>query len=164
MYDIDEIVEFCKLLNSYTILTNSNVREKFLNLYGYTFDEYPSCVGCADEIEQAIIKFMWIVKKHKAQNITQLMKANQISKYTMKEKIRIYSSSLRIMVTQYNCTDEIAEVLMKENPSCKDVFIVNQLDEPKPIETYSVINPDESEEKVIVVENKKKAGRKKKNA
>lgn len=162
MYQLVEIREFLKLVNVYTILTNDNTREKFLQLYGYTFDEYPSCTGCADEIEQAINKFMWIIKHHEKQNKTTLMKATSVSKYTMKDKVRIYSSSLNMMVTKYNCTDAIAEVLIKENPKCKDSFILNQTEESKAIETYSVVNPIDE---VIDIPNKevvsKKKGRKK---
>jgi len=172
MYPIEQVKEFSKLLNVYNVLTNENVRTEFLQMYAYTFEEYPSCSGCPDEIENAIFKFMWIIKKHTNQSY--LMKANSISKYTMKDKVRIYSSSLGIVVTKYNCTDAIAEALIKENPNCINSFIVNVQVEPKPIETFSVVNPDpepmpiakvktEKEKKIVPVE-KGKRGRKKKVA
>lgn len=92
----------------------------------------------------------------------------------MKDKVRIYSSSLGIVVTKYNCTDAIAEALIKENPNCINSFIVNVQDEPKPIETFSVVNPDPepmpiakektAKEKKIVPVEKGKRGRKKKVA
>lgn len=148
-------------------MTNQSVRERFLQLYSYTFEESLHCTGCPNDIETAIFKFMWIIKKHNTQET--LTKASMLSKYTMKQKVRLYSSSLNMVITSYNCTDDIAEVLIKENPKHKELFTVNVTEEPQPIETFSVVNPEEETQEVEkesnpFVEQKKKRGRKKKVA
>lgn len=162
MYLMQDIIKFTEQLNVYNVLMRDSVRDEFIKLYSFTFDEMPACTGCPNDIEIAINKFMWMIKLHK--NQTYLTKAKTLMKYQMKDKVRVYSTALNIVVTKYNCTDAIAEVLIRENESNKNLFIIAPDSEPKKaIETYSVINPKEETE-VVTKKEFKKRGRKKKVA
>jgi len=181
MYLLSEVVEFSKSLSVYSVLTDEQIRDKFIELYFYAFEMHPDCTGCAGDIEQAIYKFMWLIKKHSDE--MELQKAYLLTKYKMKPKVRLYSSSLNMMVTEYNCTDSIAEHLIKENAKYAELFTLNP--EYQNIEvlsknitsSYSVTNEVEDKviiEPVVISEEKKpeaikvqqeykKRGRKKKN-
>ena len=125
MHKITDVVEFLKIVNVYTLVNRENVYEKFLEYYVYTFNEQPNCNSCPNDIEQAIHKLNWIVKLHIKSNKDMLMKADKVTKYTMKPNVRIYSSKLGLMVTRFNCTDAIAEALLKENANNSKLFTVN---------------------------------------
>lgn len=158
MHLLSEVVEFSKRLNVYSVLMDEDVRTKFIELYYYAFEMYPECTACAGDIENAIFKFMWLIKKHNGQ--MNLQKSQTITKYSMKPKVRLYSNSLGMMVTEYNCTDAIAEALMKENPKYAELFIVNIPEEKT--DTFTVSNDGDE---IVEVETKhNKRGRKKKFA
>lgn len=125
MHKITDVVEFLKIVNVYTLVNRENVYEKFLEYYTFTFNEQPNCNSCPNDIEQAIHKLNWIVKLHIKSNKDMLMKADKVTKYTMKPNVRIYSSKLGLMVTRFNCTDAIAEALLKENANNSKLFTVN---------------------------------------
>jgi hypothetical protein len=123
MYKISEVKEFLSSINSYKILFHKDVREKFFELYYYTFEEVLECEGCAGNIDSAMIKFNSVIKKQSTFKI--LSKAKYFMKYAMKPNTRVYSFKMNTYVTPHNCTDEIAEALMQENPKYKDLFLVN---------------------------------------
>ena len=95
-----------------------------------------------------------------------LQKSQTITKYSMKPKVRLYSNTMNMMVTEYNCTDAIAEAIIKENPKYAELFILNQPELNTTAiseQTYTVSN-DEDEETVVVETKYNKRGRKKKIA
>ncbi len=136
MHKITDVVEFLKIVNVYTLVNRENVYEKFIEYYTFTFNEQPNCNSCPNDIEQAIHKLNWIVKLHIKSNKDMLIKADKVTRYTMKPNVRIYSSKLGIMVTRYNCTDAIAETLLKENANNSKLFTVNG--EPLEVEPVAV--------------------------
>lgn len=170
MHSLQETKEFISTLNTYKILMNEDVRERFIELYYYIFEEYISCTGCASSLEMAMMKFNWVLKKH---NDTEtLIKAKYLMKYKMQHNARVYSFKMNMVVTPHNCTDEVAELLMNENPKYRDLFILNP-DFAKVVqqnETYSVQSLQESTTISEVIANpslvvsknseKKKRGRK----
>jgi hypothetical protein len=126
MYDTKEAYNFIQTLNVYTIVNNDDTHKRFLEYYQFIFNESVNCSACPNDIEQAIYKLNWIVKLHLKNNKPELMKADKVCKYTMKPKVRLYSTALGMMVTKYNCTDAVAEALIKENPVNKNLFILNE--------------------------------------
>lgn len=174
MYNLAETKEFIKSLTTYKVVSNKTIREKLVDIYQYIFDEYPECDGCTSGIEQAIHKMKIIINLHNANQI-ELSKAKDLMMYQMKNNVRIYSNKLKLVVTKYNCTDEIAKVLIEEKSSNIDLFIINA-DLKKDTTLiqhselhYEVINPDlvieakdEKQEIVNEVVTKKKGRKKKK--
>ena len=169
MHKITEVSEFLKIVNVYTLVNKENVYEKFLQYYTFTFNEQPNCNSCPNDIEQAIHKLNWIVKLHIKSNKDMLMKADKVTKYTMKPNVRIYSSKLGLMVTRFNCTDAIAEALLKENANNSRLFIVNgeqlqaepvavveKLVEPTPIVVEKVEAEPEPVVKILKPRSKRK--------
>jgi len=148
MYKVSEVIEFMKTVNVYSITNNDLTFTNFITYYTHTFDEMPNCTACPNDIEVAIGRMNWILKMHVKANKEDLHKADLIMNYRMKPKVRIYSTKLNLMVTPFNCTDAIAEVLIKENPNNKNLFIVN---DNKEVE----IKTEEVETKPLVVMKKK---------
>lgn len=124
MYNLEEIKEFIKSLSVHKVITNKITRETFIDVYNYAFDEYPECEGCASSIEQAIHKMKILLNLHNANDV-ELIKSKNLMKYQMKNNVRVYSNTMKLMVTKYNCTDAIAEALIKEKQSNIDLFIIN---------------------------------------
>lgn len=133
MYQLDEISIFVKALKVYSVATNKSIRDKYIDVYTFIFDTPPPCAGCPDEIEQGIHKLNWVIMLQINNGNTELLKAKAMTKYTMLPKVRVMSSTLKIMVTQYNCTDAIAEALIKESPKNIALFTVNVVDEGRSI-------------------------------
>jgi copper chaperone CopZ len=125
MYNVDEVSIFVKALKVYSVVTNKAIRDKYIEYYTFIFDTPPQCAGCPNEIEAAIQKLNWVMMLQINNGNSQLLKAKVMTKYTMNPKVRVMSSSLGIMVTQYNCTDAIAEALIKENPKNIALFTLN---------------------------------------
>ena len=92
-----------------------------------------------------------------------------MTKYTMLPKVRVMSSSLKIMVTQYNCTDAIAEALIKENPKHIALFTINaDVEEGRSIVNVQDITPitdkiveDPKKEFVFEIKDHSKQGKRK---
>lgn len=174
MYNLTETKQFIHSLTTYKVVSNKATREKLIAIYNYVFDESPECDGCTSGIEQAIHKMKIILNLHN-DNQMELSKANDLMVYQMKNNVRIYSNKLKLMITKYNCTDEIAKVLIEEKASNIDLFIINadNKKDNKLIQHsdlhYEVINPelvieakDEKQEVVNEVVTKKKGRKKKK--
>lgn len=147
MYEVNTVTEFLKTVNVYTLVNSDDIYNRFMEYYGYVFDESLNCNACPNDIEQGIFKLNWVVKLHVKNNRTTLMKADKICKYTMKPNVRFFSTSLGIMVTRYNCTDSIAEALIKENPNNINLFTVNsdtvkEVEQTvKPVEGVNFLSP-----------------------
>lgn len=124
MYNLAEVKTFIKSLTIHQLISNKTTRSKFVDIYNYSFDEYPECEGCASGIEQAIHKMRILLNLHSATDI-ELIKSKNLMKYQMKNNVRVYSNNLKLMITKFNCTDAIAEVLIKEKSTNIDLFIIN---------------------------------------
>lgn len=173
MYNLAETKQFINSLTTYKVVSNKSIREKLVDIYQYAFDEYPECDGCASGIEQAIHKMKILLNLHNANDI-ELSKANNLMKFQMKNNVRIYSNKLKVMVTKYNCTDEIAKVLIEEKASNIDLFIINaEVKKESEVIQHSelhyeikneelVIDTTEEKQEVVNEVVTKKKGRKKK--
>lgn len=167
MYEITEAYKFIQTLNVYTIVNNDETHKRFLEYYQFIFNESVNCSACPNDIEQAIHKLNWIVKLHLKNNKTELMKAENVCKYSMKPNVRLYSTTLGMMVTRFNCTDAIAEALIKENPNNKNLFTVN-VPEVKQVNNVvaevitevAEVKPTKVKTKPVVKAEVKKRGRK----
>lgn len=125
MYQVEEVSIFVKSLKVYDVVTSKTIRDRYIEVYSFIFGISPSCAGCPNEIEVAIQKLKWIMMLQIKTGNTDLQKANEMTKYTMNPSVRIMSSTLGIMVTQFNCTDAIAEALIKENEKYRSLFTIN---------------------------------------
>lgn len=139
---------FVKGLSLYKIASNESIRNKFIEYYTFLFDTPPQCSACPSDIESALFKLRWIMLLQINNGNTELLKAKAMTKYTMLPKVRVMSNSMGIMVTQYNCTDAIAEALIKENPKHIALFTINaDVEEGSPI--VNVQDVTTSTEKVV---------------
>lgn len=133
----NEFVSFVEKLNVYRITTSKDVREKFVSYYKEIYNQEPPCTACPGEIESAIQK-MGVYKNLllKTDHST-VVPMEKLMKYKMKEGVVVYSGTLNMMVSCYNCTDDIAEALIKENDSNVQFFTITATD----AKTYSA-TPD----------------------
>lgn len=174
MYNLTETKEFINTITTYKVVANKSTREKLIAIYNYVFDEYPECDGCTSGIEQAIHKMKILINLHNSNDI-ELSKAKNLMMYQMKNNVRIYSNKLKLVVTKYNCTDEIAKVLIEEKASNIDLFTINaevkkeseliqhsELHYEIKNEELVIDTTEEKEEVVNEVVTKKKAKKKKK--
>lgn len=173
MYNLEETKEFIKSLSVHKVITNKTIKEKFIDIYNFAFDDYPECEGCASSIEQAIHKMKILLNLHSANDV-ELIKSKNIMKYQMKNNVRVYSNNLKLMITKYNCTDAIAEALIKEKESNINLFIINtEVKKESEIIQHSelhyeikneemVIDTTEEKQEVVNEVVTKKKGRKKK--
>lgn len=124
-YTIDNVEAFMHTVTVYKLATSDETRKQFIDLYYYIFEEQPTCDACPSDIEMAIHKVKWMIRLHKANKKTEIQNANTLMKYKMKDKTRVYSSAMNMMITKFNCTDEIAEALIKENPNHIALFQIS---------------------------------------
>jgi hypothetical protein len=151
MYQVQEVSIFVKSLKVYDVVTNKSIRDKYIEIYSYIFGMSPSCAGCPNVIEEAIQKLKWVMILQVSNGNNELQKATRMTKYTMNPKVRIMSSSLGIMVTQFNCTDAIAEALIKENEKHRALFTINVNFE----EGRAIVNNEATEENPLIVKKAK---------
>ena len=111
-------------VNVYRLTTHEATRNQFLDYFGFAFDIAPPCTGCPGDLEAAIFKLNWLLKRHVGRRET-LTKANELMKYNMKPGSRVYSFTLNLMVTPMNCTDEVAEAIIAENAANAALFTIN---------------------------------------
>jgi len=123
MKPLQDALDFMRTCNVYNVIMREPVRQGFLELFGYAFGWQPACMACPGDIEAAIGKLNWLLKRTvgKYDVVTQ---ADQLMTYNMKPGARVYSSKLRIMVTHLNCTDEVAEAIIAENPKNAAFFTI----------------------------------------
>jgi hypothetical protein len=146
MHQLTHVKDFLETITVYRLVTDQVAREVFLTYFSFAFDITPPCTGCPGELEVAIGKLKWLVKKHSDDQPT-LKKAMELSKYTMKPGKRVYSFKLGMMVTTLNCTDEMAELLMAENEAHKALFTFHvEADQAAPV----VSTPPPAAKKVII--------------
>jgi hypothetical protein len=74
-------------------------------------------------------------------------------KYAMKKNTRVYSFKMNTFVTPHNCTDEMAEALMEENPKYRDLFLVNP-DFAKVVQTNPTFSVQPLQESEGITEEK----------
>ena len=123
MTPLNDALTFMRTVNVYNVVTREATRNQFLELFGYTFGWQPACMACPGDIEAAIGKLNWLLKRMVGRTEV-VIKADEIMTYNMKPGARVYSSKLRLMVTHLNCTDEVAEVLIAENPKNAAFFSI----------------------------------------
>lgn len=112
-----------RTVNVYNVVTRQPIREGFLELFGYAFGWQPACMACPGDIEAAIGKLNWLLKRT-AGRFDVVTKADELMIYNMKRGARVYSAKLRLMVTYLNCTDEVAEAIIAENPKNAAFFTI----------------------------------------
>jgi hypothetical protein len=150
MYNLAEIKEFQKSLSVNKVISNKATRSKFIEVYNYAFDEFPECEGCPSSIEQAIHKMKILLNLHSATDV-ELIKSKNLMKYQMKNNVRIYSNNLKLMITKYNCTDAIAESLIKEKDSNIDLFIINaELKKESEVIQHSELHYEIKNEEMVI--------------
>ena len=122
MVTLQEAIEFTKKLRAYNVLTDRKTADKFIDLYHYIFDDVPPCTGCTGDIENAIHKMLVHLKKNQGQNPDELLKETDMSHYRLKPNVRYYSNAMRIYITRYNLTDEVAKMMIAQDPKCVELF------------------------------------------
>lgn len=144
----EQFATYLKGLNVYRITISATEQQKFAEVYNSIFEQLPPCAGCPNEVEMALHKMqiycdLLLQTKH-----TTIVKANQLMQYTMKEGVVIFSNTLNMMVSSFNCTDAVAELLIKENASNLQFFTHN-VDAGKTYTTSNVEQTSVTEKETI---------------
>lgn len=121
----EQLQAFIGKLNVYNITISSKLRDEFSALYTHIFEQAPPCTGCPSELEQAIHKFKVYEGLLSKTKHTHTVKAAELMKYKMQEGVVVYSNKLNMMVSSFNCTDDIAEVLIAEHESNAGFFTIS---------------------------------------
>lgn len=160
MLTTQQFNQFLEATNVYRLGISRKHMEQFVEVYSYIFDQAPPCTACPGDIESAIHKLkVYESLLVKTQNES-IVKASKLMKYTMKEGVVVFSNSLNMMVSVFNCTDDIAELLIKEQPENASLFTINVTDTNTYSATPDELEPAITEAETAVVQEKGKRKRK----
>jgi hypothetical protein len=121
----EEFQQFITKLNVYNITISSKLRDEFSAMYAHIFEQAPPCTGCPGELEQAIHKLKVYEMLLNQTKHTHTVKATKLMKYTMQEGVVVFSNKLNMMVSSFNCTDDIAETLIAESETNASFFTIH---------------------------------------
>lgn len=120
MAKVKEVKVFLNAISVDQYLTDDKIQNEFNEYYTIIYKTINFCRGCSNDINMALMRLQKEIGK---QEDDAELNSNVIpSKYKFKKDVRLYSSSLRIMVTKYNLTDVIAEKLIAENGKHSELF------------------------------------------
>lgn len=128
MAQVKEVKEFLNSLSVELYLTDEEKQNKFDNYYITIYKSINFCKGCSNDITMALMR----LKKEVGKQDENAELSNDIvpTKYKFKKDIRLYSTSMKMMVTKHNLTDLIAEKLIAENGKHSDLFDVEEIATP----------------------------------
>jgi hypothetical protein len=136
MANVKEVKEFLNSISVEKYLTDQEIQDKFDYYYTIIYKNINFCKGCSNDIGMALMRLKKEVGK---QDDTSELDGNVApTKYKFKKDVRLYSTSLKMMVTKHNLTDLIAEKLISENGKHSDLFEV--ADELQPAITINAIS------------------------
>lgn len=120
MTQVKEVKEFLNSISVEQYLTDEATQDKFDNYYTIIYKTINFCKGCSNDINMALMRLKKEVGKQDEN--TELSSNVTPTKYKFKKDVRLYSSSLKMMITKHNLTDLIAEKLIAENGKHSDLF------------------------------------------
>lgn len=122
MANVKQVKEFLNSISVEQYLTDEETQNKFDNYYTIIYKTINFCKGCSNDIGMALMRLKKEIEK---QDENAELNSNIIpTKYKFKKDVRLYSNSLKIMVTKHNLTDLIAEKLIAENGKHSELFDV----------------------------------------
>jgi hypothetical protein len=124
MAKIKEVKDFVHLLSVEKYFENQELQDKFDEYYRIAIGSINFCKGCSNDISMAIVRLkQYLVNEDETE---ELVNKRKIMKYTLKDNVRIYSNTMKLMITKHNCTDVIAEKLIAESERHKSLFTINE--------------------------------------
>lgn len=136
MANVKEVKEFLNSISVEQYLTDEIKQNQFDIYYTTIYKTINFCKGCSNDISMALMRLKKEVNK---QDDNAELISNVIpTKYKFKKDVRLYSSSLNLMVTKHNLTDLIAEKLIAENGKHAELFDLVEI-EKQPAITINAI-------------------------
>lgn len=120
MIKVSDVKQFLNTVTVENYLTDSNTENLFDQYYLIIFNKINFCKGCSNDINMAIVRLKKEVSKQ--DDNAELTRNMTQSKYKFKKDVRLYSNSLKMVITKHNLTDLIAEKLIAENGKHSDLF------------------------------------------
>jgi hypothetical protein len=128
MATVKEVKDFLNELTVELYLTDEAKQNKFDDYYTIIYKAINFCKGCSNDITMALMR---LKKEVGNQDENAELSSNIIpTKYKFKKDIRLYSTSMKMMITKHNLTDLIAEKLIAENAKHSDLFDVTEIATP----------------------------------
>lgn len=136
MAQVKEVKEFLNSMSVEVYLTDEEKQNKFDYYYTIIYKSINFCKGCSNDISMALMR----LKKEVSKQDDEAELSDNIvpTKYKFKKDIRLYSTSMKMMITKHNLTDLIAEKLIAENGKHSELFDVVEL--PTPAITINAIS------------------------
>ena len=104
----DQIIEFTNKNKIHKVIANETSNAEFLQLFYEVFEYYPACTTCGDLAVEYDKLLKWANGKL---NYTPKSMAN----FTLKKDRQVYVRSLQNMVTEFNLTDRVALIMLRES-------------------------------------------------
>jgi len=120
MANVKEVKEYLNSISVEQYLTDAETQNKFDNYYTIIYKTINFCKGCSNDISMALMRLKKEVNKQ--DDNSELTGNVTPTKYKFKKDVRLYSTSLKMMVTKHNLTDLIAEKLIAENGKHSELF------------------------------------------
>ena len=138
---VKDIKEFLNLFSVESYLTDQQKQDKFDEYYITVYKKINFCKGCSNDINMALMR---LKKELESQDDNAELSDNiKPMKYKFKKDVRLYSNSLKMVITKHNLTDLIAERLIAENAKHTELFhIDNDVQPPITIEAITELKTD----------------------
>lgn len=104
----EQIIEFTNKNRVQKVIANENSNAEFLQLFYQVFEYYPPCTTCGDLAVEYDKLVKWANGKL---NFTPRSMAN----FTLKKDKQIYVRSIGNYVTEFNLTDRMALIMLRES-------------------------------------------------
>jgi hypothetical protein len=128
MANVKKVKEFLASISVEKYMTDEEIQNEFDNYYTTIYKTINFCKGCSNDINMALMRLQKEVGK---QEDDAELNSNVVpTKYKFKKDVRLYSNSLKMMVTKHNLTDIIAEKLIAENGKHSDLFDIVEIPAP----------------------------------
>jgi len=125
MANVKEVKEFLNSMSVEQYLIDQQTQDIFDNYYTIIYKTINFCKGCSNDIGMALMRLKKEVEK---QDENSELNGNVAeTKYKFKKDVRLYSTSLKMMITKHNLTDLIAEKLIAENGKHSELFDVIEI-------------------------------------
>ena len=128
MANVKKVKEFLASISVEKYMIDQEIQNEFDNYYTTFYKRIDFCKGCSNDINMALIKF-----QKEVNNLEDGVELNNNvvpTKYKFKKDVRLYSNSMKMMVTKHNLTDAIAEKLIAENGKHSDLFDIVETASP----------------------------------
>lgn len=114
----EEIKLFLEKYPIEKVLALGSVQTKYVDLYYAAFNEIPDCGGCNNQTRKGLERLRLYAESESSNRVI-IMKDQR---YKMKDGARVYCSTLGIVLTSKNCTDNNAKILLATSPSASGQF------------------------------------------